>query len=125
MSIKRFINNQLSAFNFSRNSLSKNRLSKRRLSFLFTLFFLALAIPSAIISYIAYEKLRWETFHQYQQSAQSLGLEINNALNQAVIKEEIRSDTDYSFLIVEGDPNAKFLQRSILSHIQLNLNFRE
>jgi len=98
-------------------------LSKRRLSFLFTLFFLALAIPSAIISYIAYEKLRWETFHQYQQSAQSLGLEINNALNQAVIKEEIRSDTDYSFLIVEGDPNAKFLQRSILSRYPVESEF--
>ncbi len=98
-------------------------MSKRRLSFLFTLFFLALAIPSAIISYIAYEKLRWETFHQYQQSAQSLGLEINNALNQAVIKEEIRSDTDYSFLIVEGDPNAKFLQRSILSRYPVESKF--
>jgi len=115
MSLKQFIRNQLYSVGFFQNSLAKNRLSKGHLKFLFTLFFLALAIPSAIISYIAYEKLRWETFHQHQKTAQSFALEINNTLNLAIIKEEARSDSDYSFLIIEGDPKANFIQRSILS----------
>jgi signal transduction histidine kinase len=115
MSIKQFIRDQLPSVFFFQNSLAKNRLSKGRLQFLFTLFFLTLAIPSTLISYIAYEKLGLETFHQYQQTAQSFVLEINNTLNLAIKKEESRLDSDYSFLIVEGDPTAKFLQRSILS----------
>ncbi|MCJ8319165.1 MAG: HAMP domain-containing histidine kinase [Colwellia sp.] len=128
MSIKQFIRDQFSGGWFSKewlfqNNLAKNRLSKGRLQFLFTLFFLALAIPSAIISYIAYEKLRWETFHQYQQTAQSFALELNNTLNLAVTKEEARSDSDYSFLILEGDPKALFLQRSILSRYPVESDF--
>jgi len=115
MSIKQFIREQLPSVFFFQNSLAKNRLSKRRLQFLFTLFFLTLAIPSTLISYIAYKKLGLETFQQYQQTAQSFALEINNTLNLAIKKEESRLDSDYSFLIVEGVPTAKFLQRSILS----------
>ncbi|NQZ89998.1 MAG: HAMP domain-containing histidine kinase [Colwellia sp.] len=115
MNIWQKIHDRFSLHWLFKSSLAKSRLSKRRLRFIFTLFFLALAIPSTIISYVAYEKLRWETFHQYQQTAQSLALEINNALNVAVLKEEARSDSDFSFLILEGDPKAKFLQRSILS----------
>ena len=75
----------------------------------FILFFLALAIPSSIISYNAYEKLRWETFHQFQQTAQSLAVEINSALTNAISKEEARSDTDYTFLILEGDQPLNYL----------------
>jgi len=95
--------------------LSKNRLSKSRLRIVYTLFFFSLAIPSAIISYVAYEKLRWKSFHQYQQTAQTLVLEINDALNKGLIKEEKRADSDYSFLTLKGDPKAKFVQRSVLS----------
>jgi len=115
MNIWQNIHDRFSLHWLLKNSLAKSRLSKRRLRFIFTLFFLALAIPSTIISYVAYEKQRWETFHQYQQAAQSLADEINNALNLAIIKEEARSDSDYSFLILEGAPKGRFLQRSILS----------
>jgi len=105
---------------FFQNSLSKKRLTQSRLRLMFILFFLALAIPSSIISYNAYEKLRWETFHQFQQTAQSLAVEINSALTDAIVKEEARSDTDYTFLTLEGDPNANFLQRSELSRFPVN-----
>jgi signal transduction histidine kinase len=98
-----------------KSGVRKSRLSQSRLRLMFILFFFALAIPSSIISYNAYEKLRWETFHQFQQTARSLAIEINSALTEAIIKEESRSDTDYTFLILEGDPNANFLQRSDLS----------
>lgn len=102
------------------NSLSKKRLSQTRLRLMFILFFFTLAIPSSILSYNAYEKLRWETFHQFQQTAQSLAVEINSALTDIIVKEEARSDTDYTFLILEGDPNANFLQRSDLSRYPVN-----
>ncbi|MCP5076823.1 MAG: HAMP domain-containing histidine kinase [Psychromonas sp.] len=92
-----------------------NRLSIKKLRLLFALFFFALAIPSSILSFSAYQKLRWESFHQYQQNAHSLALEIDSALSSAMLKEEARSDTDYTFLVIEGDPEAGFLQRSILS----------
>jgi len=99
----------------TKRSLTKSRISKTHLRLLFLTFFLTLAIPSSILSYNAYEKLRWETFHQHQQAAQSLASEISNRLNQAIMKEEKRSDTDYTFLVLEGDPKTNFLQRSALS----------
>ncbi|WP_168204107.1 sensor histidine kinase [Aliikangiella coralliicola] len=92
-----------------------NRLSSSKLRLLFLIFFLALAIPSGILSWKAYEQLRWEAFHQYQQDAQLLARQIDNTLSTAIAKEEARTDTDYSFLNLAGDPQAKFVQRSDLS----------
>jgi len=115
MNFKKWFTNSIFSFLSPNQRLSKNRLSKSRLRIVYTLFFFSLAIPSAIISYVAYEKLRWESFHQYQQTAQTLVLEINDALNKGLIKEENRADSDYSFLTLKGDPKAKFVQRSVLS----------
>lgn len=95
--------------------LSQSRLSKARLRFWFIAFFLALAIPAGILGYTAFEKQRWEIFHQYQKAAQFLSLEINSELSQAIVSEEKRSDTDYTFLVLEGEPQTNFLQRSVLS----------
>jgi signal transduction histidine kinase len=82
-----------------------------------------LAIPSAIISYTAYEKLHLENIYQYQQAARSITLDLNSTLTQAIAKEEERLDAEYSFLVVEGEPNAKFLQRSVLSRYPVESNF--
>ena len=91
------------------------RISVERLRLLFLLFFLTLAIPSLVLSWKAYEQLRWESFHQYQQEAQSLAKQIDQRLAQVIAKEEARADTDYTFLVLAGNPEAGFIQRSDLS----------
>ena len=123
MNFKQSIYQHLSTLPFFTRGLTKNRLSLGNLRLRFTLFFFALAIPSAIISYTAYEKLHLENIYQYQQSARSITLDLNSTLTQAIVKEEERLDTEYSFLVVEGEPNAKFLQRSVLSRYPVDSNF--
>jgi len=91
------------------------RLSVNKTRWLFIGFFLALMIPSAILSYNAHEQLRWQAFHQYQLDAQTLVQQIDSVLSEAIDKEEARSDTDYTFFVLAGTPEAKFVQRSELS----------
>lgn len=92
-----------------------HRLSLKKLRWLFVAFFLALAIPSGILSYKAYEQLRWQALHQYQQDAKALVDQIDQALMEAIDREEARSDTDYTFFVLAGSPEARFIQRSELS----------
>jgi signal transduction histidine kinase len=80
-----------------------------------TLFFLSLAIPTAILIHQAYRQLKWETFHQHQVMAEELTSRIDQRLSRLFGDEEARAYTDYSFLAVAGDPGASFLQRSPLS----------
>lgn len=91
------------------------RLSKQKLRLFFIGFFLALAIPASTLSWKAYEQLKWETFHQYQLDAQFLAQQIDTTLANAIAKEEARTATDYTFLVLAGNPQAKFVQRSDLS----------
>jgi len=123
MNFKRLMSEHLFIVPFIKKGLSRSRLSLRSLRLLFALFFITLAIPSAIISYIAYEKLYLENIYKHQQMARTLALEVNSVLTQAIAKEEERLDTEYSFLVVEGGINAKFLQRSILSRYPVESNF--
>ncbi len=97
-------------------------LSQIKLRLLFSAFFLLLAIPSAVLSYKAYEKIKWEALYQYQQLAQDLVVQINNSLNDMINKEEAHSDTDYAFLVVKGDPSAGYLQPSPLSSYPVESN---
>ncbi len=90
-------------------------LSRKQLRNWLILFFLALAAPAAILSFQAYSKLKWETFHLHRIQAEELSERINRALAQLVDKEEARSFTDYAFLNVAGEPSASFIQRSPLS----------
>jgi signal transduction histidine kinase len=85
-----------------------------------TLFFLSLAIPTAILVHQAYQQLKWETFHRHQVMAEELTSRIDQRLNRLFHDEEARAYTDYSFLSVAGDPGASFLQRSSLSHYPVN-----
>jgi signal transduction histidine kinase len=90
-------------------------LDRTRLRRWLTLFFLALAIPTAILIHQTYRQLKWETFHQYQVMAEELAARIDLRFTRLFDDEEARAYTDYAFLVVTGEPVAGFLQRSPLS----------
>jgi signal transduction histidine kinase len=78
-------------------------------------FFIALAVPTAVLIRQAYTQLKWEAFHQHRVLAEELALRIDARLTRLVNTEESRSFSDYAFLVLAGDPAANFLQRSPLS----------
>ena len=90
-------------------------LDRRRLRRWLALFFLALAIPTAILIHQAYSELKWEAFHQHRLQAEELAARIDDHCMQLIAQEEARPFTDYAFLNIAGDPTASFLQRSPLS----------
>lgn len=90
-------------------------LDKGGLRWRLSLFFLGLAIPTALLIQQSFSRLKWETFHQHQLMADELTNRINNHLIKLINTEEQRPFTDYSFLNVAGVPAANFLQRSPLS----------
>ena len=90
-------------------------LDKKRLRNLLALFFIALAAPTVVLIWQAYGQLKWEAFHQYRGVAEELTQRIDSQLNDMIRVADSRSFADYSFLVVSGDPNAKFVQRSPLS----------
>jgi len=97
-------------------SLTKTR-------WLFIAFFFALAIPASILTYKSYEQLRWQTLIQYQQDIRSLVNQIDKSILDAMSKEEARPDTDYTFFVLAGTPEARFVQRSDLSKYPVESNF--
>lgn len=92
-------------------------LDQRRLRLVLGLFFLALAAPAALLVYHAYGQLKWESFHQLQALAEELTDRVDRRLGAMIESEESRSFVDYEFLVVEGDLDASFLQRSPLSEL--------
>ena len=88
---------------------------KGRLRNLLALFFLALAVPTAILIWQAYSQLKWEAFHQYRGVAEQLTGRIDARLNDMINETDAHSFADYTFLVVSGDPSARFVQRSPLS----------
>lgn len=88
---------------------------KGRLSRLLALFFLALAVPTAVLIWQAYGQLKWEAFHQYRGIAEELTGRIDLSLNERLDAAEGRTFADYAFLVVSGDSNSNFVQRSPLS----------
>jgi len=98
--------------------MARSRLSgwtRRRLAAWLSVFFLALAVPTAVLIHQAYGQLKYESFHQYRQLAEDLSRQIDRQLQDIIATESAHSFTDYAFLNVSGDPKAKFLQRSPLS----------
>jgi signal transduction histidine kinase len=89
--------------------------SRSRLRNLLLVFFVALAAPTAVLIWQAYGQLKWEAFHQYRGDAEELTRRINTQLNNMVSVADSYAFTDYSFLVVTGDPDANFVQRSQLS----------
>lgn len=104
-----------------KTSLLKN-LEPRRLRRLMCLFFIAMALPSAILVYTAYDQLKWEAFYQHRQLAEELANRIDKQLIEFVEKEESRSFSDYSFIVVEGNDQANYLERSELSEFPIANN---
>jgi len=90
-------------------------LDRIRLRNFLALFFLALAVPTAVLIWQAYGQLKWEAFHQYRGDAEALTQRIDARLNGMIKTADARSFADYTFLVVSGDPSANFVQRSPLS----------
>jgi signal transduction histidine kinase len=90
-------------------------LTVRRLRVWLLVFFCALAVPATALVVQAYSRLKWETVHQYRVLAEELSGRVNDALQDMIDIESARSFADYGFLIVAGDPETGFLQRSPLS----------
>lgn len=92
------------------------KLDERRLGIVLGAFFLALAIPAAVLIAQAYGQLKWESFRRNQLLAEDFAAQVDAGLRAAVAAEEARSFGDYSFLVVTGkDAAANFVQRSPLS----------
>ncbi len=90
------------------------QLDNKRLRRWLTLFFMTIAIPSAVLVYQAYDQLKWEAFHLHSRLAEELTTRIDTRLLALIKNEEQRPFTAYSFLNVAGDKGG-FLQRSPLS----------
>lgn len=89
---------------------------KRRLRFVLCVFFVALVVPTAVLVYHAFGRLTTEAFYQHRALAEELANRIDARVRQWIATEEARSLTDYRFLVVEGEAQANFLQRSALSN---------
>ncbi|MCF6226480.1 MAG: HAMP domain-containing histidine kinase [Xanthomonadales bacterium] len=92
-------------------SLYSNMDIKRVRRWLFV-FFLAIAIPAALLIAQTYSQLKWESFHQQRGLAEELSQRIETRFSQLINAEEARPFTDYAFLNLAGDPDANFLQLS-------------
>ena len=90
-------------------------LEKKRLRNFIALFFVALALPTAVLIWQAYGQLKWEAFHQYRGVAEELTRRIDTRLSDMIRAADARSFADYTFLVVSGDPSANLVQRSPLS----------
>ena len=91
------------------------RCERRRLQLRLVLFFVALAVPSALLLWKALDQLKWEAMRQSRVAAEALVRRIDNRLGELIREQDARPFTDFSFLTVAGDPQAGFLQRSPLS----------
>ena len=93
---------------------------KQRLRWFLALFFVALAIPSAVLTWQAYSRLQWERFHQYQVMAEELRGRIARRMRDLVAREEARAFDDYGFLAVGSMHEGGYAQRSPLSSFPVN-----
>ncbi|NJD08450.1 MAG: histidine kinase [Methylococcaceae bacterium] len=86
-----------------------------RLRLLLGGFFLALAIPTALLVERANDELKWESMHQHRLLAEELAGRIDRRLAQWIQTEQARSFADYGFLTATGNTAANFVQRSPLA----------
>ena len=98
----------------------RKRFDERGLKIVLAAFFLALAVPAGILIAQAYDQLKWQAFRSAQVTAEELAARIDAQLRATMRAEDARSFGDYSFLVVEGDAAANFVQRSPLSMFPIN-----
>ena len=91
------------------------RSDDRSLKLLLSIFFLALAVPTAVLIWQAYGQLKWEAYYQYRGMAEDLTQRIDESLRERIVEAEKRSFADYAFLVLAGNPSANFVQRSPLA----------
>ena len=93
--------------------------SPARLRLFLALLLLAIAVPSAVLIWQTQQQLRWEALHQYRTLAEEMATRIDIELQRLIAAEEARSESDYQFLVVAGDPNtSKMVQRSPLAEVK-------
>lgn len=97
------------------SSMSLPGLSRNKLRLWLALFFLALAVPSAVLIQRAYSELKWESFYQYRLQAEELAARIDAKFVELINTEEARPFVDYAFLNIAGAIEANFVQRSPIS----------
>ncbi len=90
-------------------------MDKKRLRRWLLLFFLALLLPAALLIQQSYNRLKWETFHQYQKMASELSKRIDNRLTRLIAAEGKRTFTDYTFSKATDDAKNTVILRSPLS----------
>jgi signal transduction histidine kinase len=95
-------------------------LSRKKLRGALVLFFIALTLPTGVLVYQAYSRLKWEAFHQHQLMAEELSDRIRSQAAKMISAEEARSFTDYAFLVVTGSPTTNYVQRSPLSNFPVS-----
>ena len=95
--------------------MKRRRFDERALKLVLAAFFAALAVPAGILIAQAYSQLKWQAFRSTQVAAEELAARIDSGLRVATAAEDERSFGDYSFLVVEGNAAANFVQRSPLS----------
>jgi signal transduction histidine kinase len=91
------------------------RFDERGLKLVLAAFFVALAVPAAVLIAQAYSQLEYQAFRTTQVAAEELAARVDATLRAAIATEDARSFGAYSFLVVEGDAAANFVQRSPLS----------
>ena len=87
--------------------------SRTRLRLVMLAFFLALAVPGAVLVFHAYGQLKWEAFHQYRELAEDLSRRIDERFSRLLAAEDAREFADYRFLASEDGGGV--VQRSALS----------
>ncbi len=90
----------------------------RRLRLVLGLFFLALAVPTGVLVYKAYDQLKWEVFHQFRTQSEELGARIDRRLTALIGAEQARTFGDYGFLAA-ADPENGYRQPSPLSQFPI------
>ncbi|MGE5154973.1 MAG: sensor histidine kinase, partial [Bdellovibrio bacteriovorus] len=94
---------------------SESDRARARLRRWLALFFLALAVPGALLVYRAYDQLKWESFRRQQILAQDLAERVDRRLLELVRTEEARPPEDYGFLVGPGDASRLEGRRSPLA----------
>ncbi|MGC1441006.1 MAG: HAMP domain-containing sensor histidine kinase [Burkholderiaceae bacterium] len=88
---------------------------KKRLRWILIAFFLALAVPTAILVAKSLEQLKWQAVYQYRGLASELSTRIDADLSRRARRESSRLFTDYSFYAVANSPGSNYQLRSPLA----------
>ncbi|MBK1647212.1 sensor histidine kinase [Rhabdochromatium marinum] len=96
------------------DALNESR-AQRRLRFGIGLFVLAVAIPSALLVFKAYDQMQWESFRAQQLVAEELAARIDTRLAALVRREATRPISDYDFLHAPTDTTQSANMRSPLA----------